>query len=386
MAAIRTNRFGILCIDFRYRNRRYVLSTEIKDTKPNRVIVSRKAKAIEYDISLNMLDICKYFPHYKSDKSVTGDTVTDFFDHYIKEKTLKPSSWRNLHWIWRDHISPYFGHLILNDITRHDVLVFKNALIDKGLANTTVNVILEQLASLFTRAHDEGRIKLYPMRKIGKLDSTSEKIDPFSFDELRHFLTYLKDNSSQYYDMIFIWSRCGFRFGEILGLKWDDLDYYNSTISVNRTILNDGSEGTPKTSSSRRSITLRPEVIDAFKRQESRSRMSSEYIFTSHVTGTRFRASKNFYLIFRRLLILARLKVRSPNQLRHTFATLHIAAGESISWVSKMLGHRDVQTTLRRYNKYIPNLTHDDGSAFEKAFQKHQNGDTLVTPTANIAE
>ncbi|MDX2497297.1 MAG: hypothetical protein QNL11_05260, partial [Desulfobacterales bacterium] len=60
--------------------------------------------------------------------------------------------------------------------------------------------------------------------------------------------------------------------------------------------------------------------------------------------------------------------------------TLHIAAGESISWVSKMLGHADVQTTLKRYNRFVPNLTREDGSAFEKIMdRKDQNGNNLAT-------
>ena len=56
--------------------------------------------------------------------------------------------------------------------------------------------------------------------------------------------------------------------------------------------------------------------------------------------------------------------------MRHTFATLHIGAGESISWVSKVMGHTSVKITLENYNRYIPNLTRDDGSAFESVLRK----------------
>ena len=70
---------------------------------------------------------------------------------------------------------------------------------------------------------------------------------------------------------------------------------------------------------------------------------------------------------FKRHLRAAKLKVRPAKNMRHTFATLHIAAGEDISFVSKTMGHTDVEITLKRYNKYIPNHTRQDGSAFEKA-------------------
>ena len=83
---------------------------------------------------------------------------------------------------------------------------------------------------------------------------------------------------------------------------------------------------------------------------------------------------------FRYLLRLAGLKYRPPKQVRHTFATLHIGAGENITWVSKTLGHASVETTLNRYNRFIPNLTREDGSAFESIMDKNtQNGNNLGT-------
>lgn len=67
--------------------------------------------------------------------------------------------------------------------------------------------------------------------------------------------------------------------------------------------------------------------------------------------------------------------------MRHTFATLHIAAGESITWVSQMLGHSNVEVTLKKYNRFIPNLTREDGSAFEMVME-NEKGDIGVTPSA----
>jgi integrase len=63
---------------------------------------------------------------------------------------------------------------------------------------------------------------------------------------------------------------------------------------------------------------------------------------------------------------LATDKYRPPKHLRHTFATLHLAAGENITWVSQMMGHSNAQMTWARYNRFLPNLTREDGSAFEK--------------------
>ncbi len=63
--------------------------------------------------------------------------------------------------------------------------------------------------------------------------------------------------------------------------------------------------------------------------------------------------------------VLKRLGVRyrPPYQMRHTFATLAISAGENINWVARMLGHKSPVVTLEKYNRYVPNLTREDGRA-----------------------
>ncbi len=57
------------------------------------------------------------------------------------------------------------------------------------------------------------------------------------------------------------------------------------------------------------------------------------------------------------------LRYRPPYQMRHTFATLAISAGENINWVARMLGHKSPVVTLEKYNRFVPNLTRADGKA-----------------------
>jgi integrase len=377
MAEIRTNQYNVLLIDFRYKNKRHVLSTGLKDTKPNHRLVSLKCKAVEYDIKLDKLDISRYFPQYKKESS-NGNTLAEFFEYYKKEKSIRASSFSNLLWAWNEYINPYFGHYKLPDIVKHEILVFRNS-VNARLKVSSTKSVMTHLAGIMTRAHEEGLIVNYPMKKLGVLQSDTEPIDPFSFDELKHFIDFLTKGNYPEADMVYIWSRCGFRQGEILAQKWDDLDYYKLQINVLRTLVNSGVENPPKTANSKRTLTIRPDVIAAYKRQEKRSRMLGEYIFPNSVTGQRYNFPITFWKRFKYLLNLSGVKYRSPNQLRHTFATLHIAAGENITWVSKMLGHSDVSTTLKRYNKFIPDLTREDGSAFEKAYKDRQNGYSLVT-------
>ena len=63
------------------------------------------------------------------------------------------------------------------------------------------------------------------------------------------------------------------------------------------------------------------------------------------------------------------LKYRNPYQTRHTFATLLLAAGESPEWIAQQMGHSTTTMLFRVYSRYVPNLTRQDGSAFDRYIQ-----------------
>ncbi|MBW2572150.1 MAG: site-specific integrase [Deltaproteobacteria bacterium] len=234
------------------------------------------------------------------------------------------------------------------------------------------------LCKCFLEAKKRGLISEYPCEGIGSLAEGQPKVDPFSFEELRHLLDYLSQKNMAWHDLIFFWSRTGLRPGELYALKWEHIDYFNAKVLIREARKQDGSTGLPKTQYSIRDVDLRPQVIGALKRQEARTGLVGSFVFLNHHQN-QFTAQM-MKQKFRHWLKMAGLKRRPPKQMRHTFATLHIAASESITWVSKMLGHADVETTLKRYNRFIPNLTREDGSAFEKIMdRKDQNGNNLVT-------
>ena len=70
------------------------------------------------------------------------------------------------------------------------------------------------------------------------------------------------------------------------------------------------------------------------------------------------------------------LEKRRPYQTRHTAATLWLAAGESPEWIARQLGHTSTEMLFRRYSRFVPNLTRQDGSAFEALVaRKLENGE-----------
>ena len=346
-------------------------ATGFSENQKNRKVAQSKDKAVTYHLKSGTFCYLEFFPDgakaqffRRPEKDML---FSNLWEEWLSEKTLRSNTAKGWNSSYRVHIATYFGSFSLSQMNEHEIMVFRKTLEGKGLKASSINdKVMKPLCMALHCAYRRGYIKTYPCQEIARLKEEAVDIDPFSFEELRRLLDILKTKATEYHDMMLIWSRTGLRPGELFALKWRHIDYFNHKAMIRETMLPSGAEGPPKTEHSIRDVDLRPAVIDALKRQEARTALMDGYVFltSAHKPWTDAFMRKKF----RHLLKLAGLKYRPPKQMRHTFATLHIASGENISWVSRMLGYADVQITLRRYTRYVPNLTREDGSAFERVF------------------
>lgn len=374
-----------LIIDFRcyLPNNKQIRCREAEgpDTQKNRERVQKKWKAIEYHLVQNTFSYIKFFPHgSKAIHFLTVDkseiTYAEFRAEWIEGLAVRRGTSDNYNYIYKSHHESYFGSWRLSDITDHEIRVFRKKMLDKGYSPSTVNQNIKVLCMPLKTAAKQGLIDSYPCEDIRKVKENNVKIEPFSFEELNHWLDYLREKDEEWHDLILFWSRTGIRPGELFALRWKNVDFFNKQVLICENRPYYGGTGPTKTETSDRVIRLRPAVVDALKRQRTKTGMIDKWVFLNHRQNqwnlTTFRDA------FKYQLRLASLKVRPPKQMRHTFATLHIGSGESITWVSKMLGHASVEVTLKRYNRFVPNLTREDGSAFENVL----NGHNQVTPSS----
>ncbi|MBS3015460.1 tyrosine-type recombinase/integrase [Helicobacter pylori] len=141
----------------------------------------------------------------------------------------------------------------------------------------------------------------------------------------------------------------GMRTGEQLALTWEDIDFNEKKIVINKSLNELGSITTPKNKPSVREVDLLEPVGKILKELKKSEPASEKFVFISMPKRTTM-----FQRAFRALLKALNLKDRKLYTTRHTFASLMLSQGEEPMWVSKTLGHKDLNTTYKTYSHYIP--------------------------------
>jgi integrase len=210
------------------------------------------------------------------------------------------------------------------------------------------------------RAVRRGWLEENPARAVELLREEKTDVDPLSLTEVKTLLAQggLGDEDRSYFTVAFF---TGLRPGEEIALLWDtDIDWTGKRIRVDKTASRFGT-GPTKTVDSRRDVAMLPIVETTLRKQRQASQLRGPYVFPNREGGVR--DVGNMRRVWSRAVRTAKLRGRPMYQTRHTFATLMLGAGENPSWVAQQLGHASAEMVYRRYARFIPNLTRQDGSA-----------------------
>ena len=180
-------------------------------------------------------------------------------------------------------------------------------------------------------------------------------IDPWTPAEVDRFLDAVAgDRTGPLYAFAI---GTGLRQGEILGLRWEDVDIDARTLRVTGQLDRDGERAEVKTESGRRTFGLPGLAMHALKTQrvvQARQRLAagtswsdSDYVFTGANGGPR--GWRSLDRSFIRAQERAGVRYQRFHDMRHAFATLLLDAGEEVAVISKMLGHADYSTTVDVY-------------------------------------
>jgi integrase len=177
-----------------------------------------------------------------------------------------------------------------------------------------------------------------------------KEAEPFSMVEIKKILEALDRPYREFFQFA-IWT--GLRTGELLGLRWQDVDLDKGQVHI-RTNITQGREKEPKTRGSIRTIELLPEAINALKSIENSEYYDGFRVFIDPKTKQTYKYADGLRkYVWMLTLKKIGVKYRYPYQCRHTFASMMLTQGKNPMWVASQMGHADWGMIRKIYGRWI---------------------------------
>lgn len=260
-----------------------------------------------------------------------------YVEHDRERKRTTVTDYRHM----VDRIKPVLGDQRVGDLTTERLEAYRDDLIAEGLANRTINKYLVVLHGVFQRAMKVYGLEANPMTLVEKRPNRERvDIDVYSREEV---MALVRAGASELDSAIYLTAAfTGLRMGELLALRWRDVDFKLDAIRVRRNFTG-GKEDTPK-SGRGRTVPMAAEVAQALARLSRREDFTGDDDlvfcgkFGGHVMPSKLR------LRYKDALTKAKLRPLRFHDLRHTFGTHAIRTADSRE-VMEWMGHQDLKTT-----------------------------------------
>ena len=288
-------------------------------------------------------------------------TVDAWFEYWIgiKKQTVRYNTVRNYSERYYANIQPVIGNKLLNEIKPLHCQRIMSEMADKGYKTSTIYQTRIALFNMLEFAKENDVLLSNPCKKSVKSDigKPSDKKEALTIDVQRRFLVHVQGSSyeNQYRFVL----QTGLRTGELIGLKWSDIDFKKRTLKVERSMeyrykVGEWRVGEPKSKSGFRTIPLTEEAIRILKEQKRKNSnidiISMEWADTVFLCrkGTPVKNSTYDSNLFK-ICDKAGIDRFSMHVLRHTFATRCIEAGMLPKTLQKIMGHSNIGITMNLY-------------------------------------
>ena len=287
----------------------------------------------------------------------------------FKETTVKQSTYDRLLTSAKALEAYTIASMPIGEITCIDIQHYVNDLTKRGYGLSTikkqmriVTAPLKQASALHIIPADPGiGIRLPSRYNVSKPERL---IEAYNVEEQTALLNVISSGRRTGYYAIMLMIETGLRVGEVLALRWRDVQLNRKRLNVRNTVVRLANkrqsfvQDSVKSESSRRTIPLTPEAINILERQYGRKK--SEWVFTND-DGQRLSYEALRYQT-RKACNEAGIEFRGEHVFRHTFATNCYHKGIDVKILSRLLGHADVNIT---YNLYI----HLYGDGFDEMYE-----------------
>ena len=288
-----------------------------------------------------------------------GDWLDFWYQNFSKPK-LRPTTQACYEGRIYTHIIPGIGQIPICKLTQNELQQFYARLkkggrkkhverFGVGLSDRMVRSCHTTCRTALEKAVTEGLIRINPAVGCKLPPKKAKEMQVLTPAEIIRFLTQAKEEG--YYEIFLLELTTGMRRGEIIGLKWRDLDLATGELHIARQVIRVKGEtvvSQPKTKSSLRTVILAPDMVEILA--ELKQTVTGEWMFPSPVNDGQPRNPCALYHRFQTILKRANCKRVRFHDLRHTFATMAIENGMDIKTLSAMIGHVSAETTLNIYS------------------------------------
>ena len=278
-----------------------------------------------------------------------------------KKEYIKESTYANYSNNIFNHIIPKLGNYYLNELNHKIIQDFllelsKNGRKDNngGLAEKTIKDITIIIKGSIKKGINEDKIKHIELTFNYPKDNTEKKLYVLTKREQNRITNYVLKNINSRNIGLLISLYSGIRIGELCALRWEDVDFKKSCLTINKTIqriyIKDKDKNiskviitTPKTKNANREIPINKDFLEILKKVKSDKK---HYILTGN---DKYIEPRTYRKYFNKVLDKLKIKHFNFHSLRHTFATNCISLGVDYKTVSELLGHANVNITLNLY-------------------------------------
>jgi integrase len=285
--------------------------------------------------------------------------------------TVKATSYRAYESQIRNHIVPALGKVKLSRLTPAHLQALYAAKLREGMKPASVRQIHAILHKALEQAVKFNLIPTNPASKVDPPKIRQEEITPLTAEQASKLLDVTRNDRDRFEALYVIALTTGLRIGELLGLKWSDIDLDARRLRVSRQLQRSHARSgerlifTEPKAASRRTVDMPPSTVEALKRHRKRqveetlkaggAYQDKDLVFAGDLGGP-ISPEKVTQRAFKPLLKRTGLPKIRFHDLRHTFATLLLARGVHPTYVQRALGHASVKMTLDRYSHWMPSM------------------------------
>jgi integrase len=298
-----------------------------------------------------------------------SQTVGQFITVWLNDVVRSgngPRTYRTYEAIARNHVIPALGLIQLSKLTPQQVQAFITKKLDDGMSPRSVESYRTLLVTALGQAEEWDLVPRNVAKRTKRPSVPKKKQNPFTEDEARQFLEAVRDEPLG--AILVIAQLEGLRRAECLGLKWKDVDLAKRQIQVVGSLYREDGEDRliPVKNDKRRKLEITQITKEALVQRKTfqlEERLAGGeawsnqmgLVFTQAKNGAPLEASKP-NRVMNAVLEKAGMRHFNPHGLRHTTATLMMAAGENPKVVAEKLGHSTVAFTLDTYSHVAPSL------------------------------